>query len=75
MITIDQECFFFYYYLLIIYDTLFASQGRESFASRESLEQLHRFIFVLGVTHVSYSFIAIALAMIKVEIRIRNTSL
>ncbi|KAK0605601.1 hypothetical protein LWI29_028599 [Acer saccharum] len=40
-------------------------KGRESFASRESLEQLHRFIFVLGVTHVSYSFIAIALAMIK----------
>ncbi|KAI9165779.1 hypothetical protein LWI28_020272 [Acer negundo] len=41
-------------------------KGRESFASRESLEQLHRFIFVLGVTHVSYSFIAIALAMIKI---------
>lgn len=41
-------------------------QGQESFASHESLEQLHRFIFVLGVTHVSYSFVAIALAMIKV---------
>ncbi|TXG59806.1 hypothetical protein EZV62_014379 [Acer yangbiense] len=44
----------------------YCPEGRESFASRESLEQLHRFIFVLGVTHVSYSFIAIALAMIKI---------
>ncbi|KAM7261251.1 hypothetical protein ACFE04_026726 [Oxalis oulophora] len=40
--------------------------GYESFASHESLEQLHRFIFVLGITHVSYSFVAIALAMIKI---------
>ncbi|XP_042026028.1 MLO-like protein 4 isoform X1 [Salvia splendens] len=39
---------------------------REPFASYESLEQLHRFLFVLGVTHVSYSFLAIALAMIKI---------
>ncbi|KAI9109747.1 hypothetical protein K1719_019377 [Acacia pycnantha] len=31
-----------------------------------SLEQLHRFMFVLGITHVSYSFAAIALAMIKI---------
>ncbi|KAL9664780.1 hypothetical protein QQ045_020188 [Rhodiola kirilowii] len=40
--------------------------GKESFASYESLEQLHRFVFVLGITHVSYSFAAIALAMIKI---------
>lgn len=46
----------------------FAFQGRESFASYESLEQLHRLIFILGITHVSYNFIAIALAMIKVGI-------
>ncbi|KAL7223807.1 hypothetical protein ACSBR1_025288 [Camellia fascicularis] len=44
----------------------FCPEGRESFASYESLEQLHRFLFVLGVTHVSYSFFAIALAMIKI---------
>ncbi|CAK9321403.1 unnamed protein product [Citrullus colocynthis] len=44
----------------------YCPEGRESFASYESLEQLHRLIFVLGVTHVSYSFIAIALAMIKI---------
>ncbi|PNX75055.1 MLO-like protein 4-like, partial [Trifolium pratense] len=40
--------------------------GHESFASYESLEQLHRFVFVLGITHVSYSFVAVALAMIKI---------
>ncbi|XP_059641140.1 MLO-like protein 4 [Cornus florida] len=44
----------------------FCPKGHESFASYESLEQLHRFLFVLGVTHVAYSFIAIALAMIKI---------
>ncbi|XP_071703218.1 MLO-like protein 4 [Rutidosis leptorrhynchoides] len=44
----------------------FCPQGTSSFASEESLEQLHRFLFVLGVTHVSYSFFAIALAMIKI---------
>ncbi|KAF2306263.1 hypothetical protein GH714_016091 [Hevea brasiliensis] len=38
----------------------------ESFASQESLEKLHRLMFVLGVIHVLYNFIAIALAMIKV---------
>ncbi|CAL1361145.1 unnamed protein product [Linum trigynum] len=40
--------------------------GHESFASHDSLEQLHRLMFVLPVTHVSYSFAAIALAMIKI---------
>nr|XP_043606463.1 MLO-like protein 4 [Erigeron canadensis] len=44
----------------------FCPEGSSSFASKESLEQLHRFLFVLGVTHVSYSFFAIALAMIKI---------
>ncbi|XP_022751467.1 MLO-like protein 4 [Durio zibethinus] len=44
----------------------YCPEGKDSFASHESLEQLHNFIFVLGVTHVSYSFIAIALAMIKI---------
>ncbi|KAL2520354.1 MLO-like protein 4 [Forsythia ovata] len=47
-------------------DQHFCPEGREPFVSYESLEQLHRFLFVLGVTHVSYSFIAIALAMIKI---------
>ncbi|XP_021908263.1 MLO-like protein 4 isoform X2 [Carica papaya] len=44
----------------------YCPKGHESFASRESLEQLHRFMFVLGIIHVSYSFIAIVLAMIKI---------
>ncbi|CAJ2646612.1 unnamed protein product [Trifolium pratense] len=43
----------------------YCPKGHESFASYESLEQLHRFVFVLGITHVSYSFVAVALAMIK----------
>ncbi|KAG2696454.1 hypothetical protein I3760_07G060000 [Carya illinoinensis] len=41
-------------------------EGHESFASHESLEQLHRLVFVLGITHVSYSVFAIAMAMIKI---------
>ncbi|KAK3005177.1 hypothetical protein RJ639_016345 [Escallonia herrerae] len=44
----------------------YCPKGRDSFASHESLEQLHRFLFVLGITHVSYSFMTIALAMIKI---------
>ncbi|CAK9161640.1 unnamed protein product [Ilex paraguariensis] len=44
----------------------FCPEGRESFASYESLEQLHHFLFVLGATHVSYSFVTIAMAMIKI---------
>eukprot|EP00257_Ricinus_communis_P021632 XP_015581165.1 MLO-like protein 4 isoform X1 [Ricinus communis] len=41
-------------------------EGHESFASQESLEQLHRLMFVLGVVHVLYSFFVVALAMIKI---------
>lgn len=36
--------------------------------SYEGLEQLLRFLFVLGITHVLYSGIAIGLAMSKVHI-------
>uniref|UniRef100_M0ZVS4 MLO-like protein n=1 Tax=Solanum tuberosum TaxID=4113 RepID=M0ZVS4_SOLTU len=43
----------------------YCPEGLQSFASKESLEQLHRLLLVLGVSHVSYSFFAIALAMIK----------
>lgn len=52
--------------MIIISKFVICFQGHESFASHESLEQLHRLVFVLGITHVIYSFIAIALAMIKV---------
>ncbi|KAJ8764529.1 hypothetical protein K2173_006269 [Erythroxylum novogranatense] len=44
----------------------YCPEGEESFASHESLEQLHRLMFVLAITHVCYSFTAIALAMIKI---------
>eukprot|EP00268_Persea_americana_P032113 TRINITY_DN3148_c0_g2_i2.p1 TRINITY_DN3148_c0_g2~~TRINITY_DN3148_c0_g2_i2.p1 ORF type:complete len:383 (+),score=59.10 TRINITY_DN3148_c0_g2_i2:420-1568(+) len=42
------------------------SKGHEPFVSLESLEQLHRFLFLLGITHVLYSCIAVVLAMIKI---------
>ncbi|KAL8143210.1 hypothetical protein V2J09_016242 [Rumex salicifolius] len=41
-------------------------EGREPFVSYEGLEQLHRFLFVLGITHVLYSCLAVALAMTKI---------
>ncbi|KAM7482161.1 hypothetical protein LguiB_006744 [Lonicera macranthoides] len=41
-------------------------EGREPFVSYEGLEQLHRFLFVLGITHVLYSCIAVGLAMSKI---------
>ncbi|CAN1305396.1 MLO-like protein 4 [Linum perenne] len=41
-------------------------QGREPFVSLEGLEQLHRFLFVLGITHVLYSCLAVGLAMTKI---------
>ncbi|XP_011087591.1 MLO-like protein 4 [Sesamum indicum] len=44
----------------------FCPQDHQPFASYESLEQLHRLLFVLGITHVSYSFLAVALALIKI---------
>ena len=44
----------------------FDVQGRESFVSHEGLEQLHRFIFVMAVTHVTYSCLTMLLAILKV---------
>ncbi|KAK9167776.1 hypothetical protein Scep_002967 [Stephania cephalantha] len=41
-------------------------EGREPFVSQESLEELHRFLFVLGITHVLYSCITVGLSMIKI---------
>lgn len=57
----------FKYYLQGFLSLVAYAQGREPFASYESLEQLHRFLFVLGITHVSYSFVTIALSMLKVS--------
>ncbi|KAK2966681.1 hypothetical protein RJ640_002379 [Escallonia rubra] len=47
-------------------------EGREPFVSYQGLEQLHRFLFVLGMTHVLYSCIAVGLAMSKVRFCIRR---
>lgn len=44
-------------------------QGHEPFVSYEGLEQLHRFLFILGITHVLYSFVTVVLSMIKVRVR------
>ncbi|KAH7575777.1 hypothetical protein JRO89_XS02G0217400 [Xanthoceras sorbifolium] len=41
-------------------------EGREPFVSLEGLEQLHRFLFVLGITHVLYSCVAVGLSMSKI---------
>lgn len=41
-------------------------EGREPFVSYEGLEQLHRFLFILGITHVVYSCITVGLSMIKI---------
>jgi len=42
-------------------------EGRESFVSHEGLEQLHRFIFVMAVTHVTYSCLTMLLAILKIH--------
>ncbi|KAK1267190.1 MLO-like protein 4 [Acorus gramineus] len=41
-------------------------EGYEPFVSYQGLEQLNRFLFLLGITHVSYSCATVVLAMIKV---------
>ncbi|EXB76298.1 MLO-like protein 11 [Morus notabilis] len=46
---------------------LLMSPGHEPFVSSEGLEQLHRFIFVMAVTHVSYSCLTMLLAIVKVH--------
>ncbi|XP_051136011.1 MLO-like protein 11 [Andrographis paniculata] len=43
------------------------SKGYEPFVSYEGLEQLHRFIFVMAVTHITYSCLTMLLAIVKVH--------
>ncbi|KAH9802767.1 MLO-like protein 11 [Citrus sinensis] len=45
----------------------FSMQGYEPFVSYEGLEQLHRFIFVMAVTHISYSCLTMLLAIVKIH--------
>ncbi|WJX68482.1 MLO-like protein 11 [Trifolium repens] len=42
-------------------------EGYEPFVSYEGLEQLHRFIFVMAITHVSYSCLTMLLAIVKIH--------
>ncbi|XP_023551131.1 MLO-like protein 11 isoform X1 [Cucurbita pepo subsp. pepo] len=42
-------------------------EGYEPFVSYEGLEQLHRFIFIMAVTHVSYSCLTMLLAIVKIH--------
>ncbi|KAI4333691.1 hypothetical protein L6164_018465 [Bauhinia variegata] len=42
-------------------------EGHEPFLSYEGLEQLHRFIFIMAVTHVSYSCLTMLLAIVKIH--------
>lgn len=42
-------------------------KGQEPFVSYEGLEQLHRFIFVMAVTHISYSCLTMLLAIVKIH--------
>ncbi|PWZ06266.1 MLO-like protein 4, partial [Zea mays] len=44
-------------------------EGHEPFVLYEGLEQLHRFLFILGITHVLYSFVTVVLSMIKIYSR------
>ncbi|KAJ8772180.1 hypothetical protein K2173_027357 [Erythroxylum novogranatense] len=41
--------------------------GYEPFVSLEGLEQLHRFIFVMAITHISYSCLTMLLAIVKIH--------
>ncbi|KAK8622741.1 hypothetical protein V6N13_117644 [Hibiscus sabdariffa] len=41
--------------------------GHEPFVSYEGLEQLHRFIFVMAITHIAYSCLTMLLAVVKVH--------
>ncbi|XP_075521772.1 MLO-like protein 11 isoform X3 [Primulina tabacum] len=42
-------------------------ENYEPFVSYEGLEELHRFIFVMAVTHISYSCLTMLLAVVKIH--------
>ncbi|KAL3645483.1 MLO-like protein 11 [Castilleja foliolosa] len=42
-------------------------ENYEPFVSHEGLEQLHRFIFVMAITHISYSCLTMLLAIVKIH--------
>ncbi|KAI3755797.1 hypothetical protein L1987_55603 [Smallanthus sonchifolius] len=48
-------------------DKRICKKNYEPFVSFEGLEQLHRFIFVIAITHVSYSCLTMLLAVMKIH--------
>ncbi|KAL9259059.1 MLO-like protein [Drosera capensis] len=42
-------------------------RGYEPFVSYQGLEQLHRFIFIMAVTHITYSCLTMLLAIVKIQ--------
>ncbi|KAM7277973.1 hypothetical protein ACFE04_005107 [Oxalis oulophora] len=42
-------------------------EGYEPFVSFEGLEQLHRFIFLMAITHITYSCLTMLLAIVKIH--------
>ncbi|XP_048442787.1 MLO-like protein 11 [Pyrus x bretschneideri] len=42
-------------------------EGYEPIVSYEGLEQLHRFIFIMAITHISYSCLTMLLAIVKIH--------
>ncbi|GMY31769.1 MLO-like protein 11 [Fagus crenata] len=42
-------------------------KDHEPFVSYQGLEQLHRFIFVMAITHISYSCLTMLLAIVKIH--------
>ncbi|XP_010520910.1 PREDICTED: MLO-like protein 11 [Tarenaya hassleriana] len=47
--------------------TTTCSEGHEPFVSYEGLEQLHRFIFIMAITHIAYSCLTMLLAIVKIH--------
>ncbi|KAB5534657.1 hypothetical protein DKX38_017743 [Salix brachista] len=46
---------------------MFDVQGYEPFVSYQVLERLHRFIFVMAITHICYSCLTMLLAIVKIH--------
>ncbi|XP_058218297.1 MLO-like protein 11 [Rhododendron vialii] len=53
--------------MLNVFNVNTCKEGNEPFVSYQGLEQLHRFIFVMAVTHVSYSCLTMLLAIVKIH--------
>ncbi|XP_039001509.1 MLO-like protein 14 [Hibiscus syriacus] len=48
-------------------NTITCKEGHEPFVSYEGLEQLHRFIFIMAITHLAYSCLTMLLTIVKIH--------